>query len=156
MPVVVTGAELPLGRAVVLALLASGAPDVRAVVRDRSAAGVLRAAGARVAVGDLSDPLRLGAVLEGAHTVVHLDTGATGTGTPADTWQWLAEAAEDTGVRRVVTVLPPGASPPAPEGEAPAWEVVVVPRERLAGHAEEPGAADGGTVREILRADARR
>lgn len=149
MPVVVTGAHLPLGRALVLALAEQGVPDVRAVAADRTAAAPLRAAGVRVAVGDLSDPLRFGAVLEGAHTVVHVDAGPDGTGGPLDTWAWLLEAAEGTGLRRMVTVLPPGAALP-PGGEA--YEVVVV-------HGALPGPADmpdPALVEALARADSRR
>jgi uncharacterized protein YbjT (DUF2867 family) len=149
MPVVVTGAHLPLGRALVLALAQQGVPDLRAVVRDRSAAAPLRAAGVRVAVSDLSDPLRFGAVLEDAYTVVHLDAGADGTGSPTDTWEWLLEAAEETGLRRIVTVLPYGAEPPPESG---AYHVVVV-RGELPGPAD---VADPALVSALLAADARR
>ncbi|MDI2128269.1 SDR family oxidoreductase [Yinghuangia seranimata] len=122
MPVVVTGAGTPLGRALALALVERGVPDVRAVVRDPAAAAALRVAGVRVSVGDLSDPLRLGAVLEDAHTVVHLDAGPDGRGGPLDTWEWLLDAAEDTGLRRVVTALPDDVPAPAAGG----YELVVV------------------------------
>ncbi len=107
MPVVVTGADQPLGRAVVAALLRAGAAEVRATVRSRAAAVGLAELGVRAAVSDLVDPLRLGAVLEGVHTVIHLDD-------PSSTWDYLLEAAEDTGLRRIVTVGPPGAAPPDP------------------------------------------
>jgi hypothetical protein len=119
MPVVVTGADSPLGAAVVAAFLAAAPAgeqvELRATVRDRSAAAPLVAAGVRTAVSGLDDPLRLGAVFEAAHTVVHLDD-------PAGTWDLLLEAAEDTGVRRLLTVLPPG----APEPEAGPYELVVL------------------------------
>ncbi|MGR7002669.1 hypothetical protein ACU686_39600 [Yinghuangia aomiensis] len=109
-------------------------------------AAPLRAAGARVSVGDLSDPLRLGAVLEGAYTVVHLDTGPDGTGTPLDTWDWLLDAAEDTGLRRIVTVLPPGTAAP----ESP-YETVVVPGPDTAPDAE----PDPALVAALAAADRR-
>lgn len=148
MPVVVTGADLPLGCALVLALAEAGVPDLRAVVRDPRAAAPLRAAGVRVAAGDLSDPLRLGAVLEDAYTVVHLDVGPDGTGDPRETWAWLLEAAEDTGLRRVVTVLPPDTA--VPDGGP--YEVVVVP-----GAITRPGAkVPAGLVARLVEADARR
>lgn len=149
MPVVVTGAHLPLGRALVLALAERDVPDLRAVVRDRAAAAPLRGAGVRVAVSDLSDPLRLGAVLENAYTVVHLDAGTDGTGSPLDTWEWLLEAAEDTGLRRIVTVLPYGVEPPQGSG---AYHVVVV-RGELPGLADTP---DPALVSALLAADSRR
>jgi uncharacterized protein YbjT (DUF2867 family) len=114
MPVVVTGADRPLGRAVTRALAAQGL-EVRATVREAPAAVALRALGVPVSVGDLSDPLRFGAVLEGAYTVIHLDD-------PAGTWEWLLDAAEDTGIRRIVTVLPKDAVRPDPGG----YELIVV------------------------------
>ncbi|NUU23421.1 MAG: NAD(P)H-binding protein, partial [Streptomycetaceae bacterium] len=151
MPVVVTGADQPLGRALALALAERGVPDVRAVVRDRGAAPALRTAGVRVSVGDLSDPLRIGAVLEGAHTVVHLDgsdTGGTPGGGPLATWEWLVEAAEGTGLRRIVTVLPQGSEPP----QNPAYQTVFLP-----GEIPRPGAAaDPALVAALIEADRRR
>lgn len=119
MPVVVTGADSPLGAAVVAAFLAAARAgdevELRATVRDRGAVAALVAAGVRAAVSDLDDPQRFGAVLEGAHTVVHLDD-------PLATWGLLLDAAEDTGLLRVVTVLGPDAPPP----EAPDYELVVL------------------------------
>lgn len=148
MPVVVTGAHLPLGRALVLVLAERGVPDLRAVAADRVGAAPLRAAGVRVAVGDLSDPLRLGAVLEGAHTVVHLDGGPEGGGSPLDTWAWLLEAAEGTGLRRIVTVLPPGVEPP----HEAVYDVVVVRGEPL-----EPGKTPESTlIQALVTAESRR
>ncbi|HEX8002112.1 MAG TPA: NAD(P)H-binding protein [Mycobacteriales bacterium] len=109
MPVVVTAAETPLGRLVVRRLVADGA-EVRAVVE--RAAGDL---GVPTALATWDDAERLGAVLEGAHTVVHLAA--------AKRWPDLLAAAEDSGIRRIVVV---GSSAP---GEAP-YEVVVVPDPR--------------------------
>jgi hypothetical protein len=116
-PVVVTGGDLPLGRAVLAGLLAEGVPEVRATVTSRAGQRELVALGVRTAVvdwGDVDDA-RLGAVLAGAHTVVHL------AGAPLEL---LASAAEGTGVRRVLLVA--GAEPPVtPAGTA--YEVVCVP-----------------------------
>ncbi|MYV99515.1 NAD(P)H-binding protein [Streptomyces sp. SID3343] len=148
MPVVVTGAEQPLGRAVVLELAATGG-EVRATVRTRAAVGALRAAGIRVAVTDLSDPLRLGAVLEGAHTVLHLDRGPDGRGFPADTWQWLLEAAQDTDLQRIVTVLPLRSGRTVVRG----CELIVCQLPEQA-H-DRPERADRELVRELIEADRR-
>jgi uncharacterized protein YbjT (DUF2867 family) len=104
-PVVVTGADEPLGAAVVEALLAAGAPEVRATVSTRAAVRPLVERGVRTAVSDLVDPERLGAVLAGAHTVVHL-AGPV----PLATLGLVLDAAQDSGLRRLVTV---GAGPPA-------------------------------------------
>ena len=102
MPVVLTGAHTALGQAVLSALRAAGVPEIRVTVPDPAAAVTTRALGVPTAVSDLSDPLTTGAVLEGAHTVVHLHN-------PAQTYGWLREAAQGTSVRRVITVLPPEA-----------------------------------------------
>jgi uncharacterized protein YbjT (DUF2867 family) len=102
-PVVVTAAETPLGRRVVAGLLAEGA-EVRALV-DKPAADL----GVPTSLADWAELERLGAVLEGAHTVVHL----AGAKRVAD----LLAAAEDSGVVRIVSTVPV---------DAP-YEVVVVP-----------------------------
>ncbi|WP_406282519.1 NAD(P)H-binding protein [Embleya sp. NBC_00896] len=148
MPVVVTGADQPLGRAVALELAAMGG-EVRATVRTRAAVGALRAAGIRVAVSDLSDPQRLGAVLEGAHTVLHLDRGPEGLDSPGDTWEWLLEAAEGTDVHRIVTVLPQAPSRILVQG----YELIV--RQLPVEAADQPGYPDRALVRELVEADRR-
>ncbi|MGH3344853.1 MAG: hypothetical protein ACRDPK_18680 [Carbonactinosporaceae bacterium] len=120
MPVVVTAADRPLGRAVVDVLLrTTGVTEVRATVRDRQAVRELLELGVRTAVGDWRDPaadaLQLGGVLEGAHTIVHLDG-------PESSWDLLLDAAQESGARRLVTAWPPGRRPP-PAGP---YELVVV------------------------------
>ncbi len=138
MPVVVTGAACALAREVVLALraLESGA-EIRATVRRREDRAWYAKRGVPVAVTDLSDPLLTGAVLEGAHTVVHLDD-------PVTTWEWLLDAAQGTSVRRIVAVVPGASSDALP---APGVEVVV-----LAGDVQVP---DARLVAAVLSADAR-
>ncbi|MFE2866035.1 NAD(P)H-binding protein [Embleya sp. NPDC059259] len=152
MPVVVTGADQPLGRAVALEL-ADSAGEVRATVRDRGAVGALRAAGIRVAVSDLCDPGRLGAVLEGAHTVLHLDRGAGGDGSPGDTWEWLLEAAEGTDLQRIITVLPQPPTLPLPRAGEREYELII--RQLPPGGADRPGYPDPALVHELVAADRR-
>ena len=139
MPVVLTGAHTPLGQAVLAALRTAGVPEIRVTVPDPAAAVTTRALGVPTAVSDLSDPLTTGAVLEGAHTVVHLHD-------PVQTYTWLREAAEGTSVRLVVTVVQKGAEPPLDTG-SDAWELVV-----LTG---DVGQADSALVAAILAADRR-
>jgi nucleoside-diphosphate-sugar epimerase len=121
-PVVVTAAETPLGRLVVARLRAEGA-EVRAVV-DKPAADL----GVPTSRAKWDDAERLGAVLEGAHTVIHL----AGARRVAD----LLAAAEDSGIVRIVSTVPVAAP----------YEVVVVPvprwRPDLARVAEALVAAD--------------
>lgn len=107
MPVVVTAADTPLGRLVVARLRADGA-EVRAVV-ERPTADL----GVPTALADWGDAERLGAVVEGAHTVIHL----AGRRHVSD----LLTAAEDSGLRRIVSTVPV---------EGP-YEVVVVPVPRF-------------------------
>jgi uncharacterized protein YbjT (DUF2867 family) len=132
-PVVVTGADTPLGAAVVAALRADPAIEVRATVRTRVAAEALAPLRIPVAVSDLDDPLRAGAALEGAHTVLHLD--------PAPLAHVL-EAAEDTSVRRVVLL----AAEPTYAGSTD-FEVVVVVGDRA--------RADPEVIAALLAADRR-
>jgi uncharacterized protein YbjT (DUF2867 family) len=108
-PVVVTAADTPLGRLVVARLRADSA-EVRAVV-ERPATDL----GVPTALADWGDAERLGAVVEGAHTVIHL----AGRRHVTD----LLAAAEDSGLRRIVSTVP------LPDG-AP-YEVVVVPVPRF-------------------------
>ncbi|WP_424643031.1 hypothetical protein [Embleya sp. AB8] len=128
---------------------------MRATVRDRHAVGALRAAGIRVAVSDLSDPLRLGAVFEGAHTVLHLDRGPDGTGWPGDTWEWLLEAAEGTDVQRIVTVSP---QPPTRTLVQGCELIICQLAEEAAdrpGYPQCPEYPDPTLVRELIEADRR-
>ncbi|MCA1823925.1 MAG: hypothetical protein LC640_06625, partial [Frankia sp.] len=63
MPVVVTGADEPLGRRVVDLLLAAGADyEVRAVVDDPAIVAPLVARGVKTAVADFDELVRFGAV----------------------------------------------------------------------------------------------
>ena len=115
MPVVVTGANGAVARAVLPALVERG--EVRAVVRARAAAEPVRGAGAKVAVLDLEDTGTLATVMDGAHTVIHLAGGldletdeaydAANLGTVVDS----LEAATEAGVRRFVFLSSPRAAP---------------------------------------------
>jgi hypothetical protein len=103
MPVVVTGADEPLGRGVVDALTGRGY-DLRATVRYGGPVAELVGLGVKTATWDDGDDVsRLGAVLEGAHTVVHVRGGARDT---LFTLGDVLDAAEDSGVRRIVTLAP--------------------------------------------------
>ncbi|MGH2674012.1 MAG: SDR family oxidoreductase [Actinomycetota bacterium] len=115
MPVVVTGASGGVGRVLVPMLADRG--EVRAVIRDRSAADALRDAGAKVAVCDLADTSALAVAMTGAHTVIHLAGGldlpddrayeAANLGTARD----ALEAAGDAEVTRFLFLSYPGAAP---------------------------------------------
>jgi uncharacterized protein YbjT (DUF2867 family) len=116
-PVVVTGAGGGIGRVLVPLLAERG--EVRAVLRRSERADELRAAGAKVAVSQLEETATLAAVLDGAHTVVHLAGGlhlpsdeaydAANVGTVRD----VLEAAAEVELVRFILLSYPGASPDA-------------------------------------------
>jgi uncharacterized protein YbjT (DUF2867 family) len=118
-PVVVTGASGFIGRSLV-PLLVERAPEVRAVVRRRDAAGPVRARGAKVAITALDAGDTVEAVVRDAHTVIHL---AGGLDLPdAEAYERvnhgltrsLVEACEEAGVKRFVLLSYPGASADSP------------------------------------------
>lgn len=116
MPVVVTGGDEPCGRAVLDALRARGAGELRAVVATRAGQRALVPLGVRAALVPLDDADVLAAVMTGAHTVVH----AAGP-EPADTLPVVQEACAAAGVARLVVVTGrdvPGAVRPGPDAVA--------------------------------------
>jgi uncharacterized protein YbjT (DUF2867 family) len=118
MTVTVLGASGAIGRAAV-AELARRDPEVRALVRRRDAADDLRHLGAKVAVGAVDDEGTLEAVLAGAFTVLHL-VGGVNEPDPAayersslEPVRLVVAVAAPLGVRRIVLLSHPGASPMA-------------------------------------------
>jgi NADH dehydrogenase len=117
-PVVVTGASGAVGRTLLPLLIGRGS-EVRAVIRAPAAAEELRGMGAKVAVIRFGDADTLEAVMEGAHTVVHL---AGGLAVPDDAYEEanlettrsVLEAATERKVPRFLFLSYPGASPDAP------------------------------------------
>lgn len=103
MPVVVTGADTPLG-ALVIDRLVGGGLDLRATVETRAAVQPLVDRGVKTAVSDLVDTERFGAVVENAHTVIHLRGGTADAmlrGIPD-----VLAALPESGVERIVTLAP--------------------------------------------------
>lgn len=116
MPVLVTAADSPLGVPVVRRLLEEGG-EVRAYCRGSGPVARLRAEGAIIAIGELDDEGRLEAAMAQVHTVIHLAGGllsprAERIAFEADV---AATAAAQAGVRRLVALSLPGASPEAEE-----------------------------------------
>jgi uncharacterized protein YbjT (DUF2867 family) len=123
-PVVVTGASGAVAAALIPLLVGRGS-EVRAVLRDRPAAGRLRDLGAKVAVCQLGHTDTLEAVMEGAHTVVHLAGGLdvsrpVGSEASEDdlyeesnllTVRWTLEAALEARVSRFLFLSYVGADP---------------------------------------------
>lgn len=117
MTVMVTGASGPVGHALIPLLARKD--EVRAAVRDAASVDALSALGAKVTLDRLDDASALAEVLGGVFTLVHLVGGAD---QPDDDVLWDAnhrsvlralEAAHTAGVRRIVFVSVPGASPDA-------------------------------------------
>lgn len=118
MPVVVTGASGYVAGHLIPLLVDRGS-EVRAVVRDRTRAEPLRAQGVKVAVTSLQDEDTLVAVARDAHTVIHM---AGGQDLPdPDAYETVnhvltrsvVDASEEAGVKRLVLLSYPGASPDA-------------------------------------------
>jgi uncharacterized protein YbjT (DUF2867 family) len=139
LPVVVTGADTPLGALVMDRLIGPGL-DLRATVDRRDAVQPLVDRGVKTAVSDLVDTERFGAVLENAHTVIHLRGGGSGqmlSGIPD-----VIAALPDSGVERIVT-LAPLTMPMHPSLDAlraTGLDVVVLRVGVVLGRLSEPGA----------------
>ena len=117
-PVVVTGASGLVGRHTI-GVLKHVSPEVRAYARRREQAETLRTLGAKVAVGGIEDVDTLEVVMRGAHTVCHL-VGALNLPTSAayeesnvGSVRGVIAAAQRAGVRRLLYVSCPGATPEA-------------------------------------------
>ncbi|MDE0233310.1 MAG: NAD(P)H-binding protein [bacterium] len=120
MPVMVVGADTPVGEVIIEDLIE---PDreVRAFVSDPSIGVRLKEAGVKVALGDVSDASHVSAACLRCHTVVLVcDAGSDGReiSFAADATelftQW-AQAVSDAGARRVIWV----ANHPVPEAQVP-------------------------------------
>lgn len=136
MTVMVTGASGPVGHALVPLLARKD--EVRVAIRDPDAAEPLRALGAKVTIGRLDEADDLAEVLRGVFTLVHLvggpdqvDDDALLAANHGSTVRAVT-AAREAGVRRIVFVSVPGASPAS-----------AVPFLRAKGLAEEVVVASG-------------
>ena len=108
MPVIVVGADHPLGEVIVRKL---AAPDreVRAFVSSADAHGALRALGVKVAVGDLSDESHVEAAATSCFTAVFVEPALEdgrdlAFGAPEAAAKGWAAAAVGAGVKRVIWV----------------------------------------------------
>lgn len=109
MPVIVVGADTPIGRPIVDALLE---PDreVRAFVSDISVAEDLRRVGVKVALGDVSDPSHIGAACLNCFSAVLVTEAAHDArerafaSSPERVIQGWADAVAEAAVSRVIWV----------------------------------------------------
>ncbi len=107
MPVIVVGADTPLGEAVVNAL-GGRSGEIRAFVTDSEAAAGLRRRAMKVAVGDVSDGSHIEGAARGCFTAILVGVAAVddrersfGDGPAATVTAWL-KALGDAGVRRLI------------------------------------------------------
>jgi len=116
MPVIVIGADHPLG-AVVIARLSQPGREVRAFVTSPEAAERLRSTGVKVALGDISDASHVsGACLNCFSAVMIGEAARDGreisfAQSPDEVWQGWAQALTEARVRRAIWVME-GSSPP--------------------------------------------
>lgn len=120
MPVIVVGADTPVGSKIVAALLEPGR-EVRAFVSDPDIAAQLRQRGVKVALGDVSDPSHIEGCCLNCFSTVFV-TEAAGDDRErafatdvADVLAGWADAAHSAGVERVLWVAP-DENVPAVEG----------------------------------------
>jgi NADH dehydrogenase len=119
MPVVVIGADTPVGRGLVPILRQRGS-EVRATIREAEKADPLRALGAKVAADPASDADMLRAILDEAHTVclVSADLFPQGEESYEETivegTRTVLRVARKAGVTRLLLVSYPGVSSTSP------------------------------------------
>jgi len=138
MPVVVVGADTPLGARVVAAL-AGRAGEIRAFVSDEAAGAALRERGLKVAVGDVSDASHVGAAALGCFAAVLVEACTTDgraldfAADPAAVIDAWAGALSEAGVRRIIWLG--GAAGPPPPVRRAAPEVAGVRTDLLSAEA---------------------
>lgn len=109
MPVIVVGADTPIGRVAVDALL-PGAAELRAFVTDPASIDPLKARGVKVAAGDVSDGSHVGGAALNAFCAVLIEDAALDdrersfADTPEAVVAAWAEGLRDGGVQRTIWV----------------------------------------------------
>ena len=120
MPVIVVGADTPLGRAVIDAVL-EPEREVRAFVSDPEVGGMLKARGVKVALGDVSDASHVAGACTNAFSAVLIGPAAADgrevafASSPEAVWEAWSEAVSEAAVTRVIWVLdrePPASRAP--------------------------------------------
>ena len=120
MPVMVVGADTPVGE-VIIGELTDPDREVRAFVSDPSVGISLKDAGVKVAVGDVSDASHVSAACLRCHTVVLVcDAGRDGreisfAADAAELFAQWAQAVCEAGAKRLIWV----ANHPVPEARVP-------------------------------------
>ncbi|MBT8213793.1 MAG: NAD(P)H-binding protein [Acidimicrobiia bacterium] len=113
MPVIIVGADSPQGNELVAALRQDRS-EVRAFITEPAAGDGLRALGAKVAIGDVTDASHVGGAALNAFSAVLLIEAATDdrersfAGSIEEVLASWAEAVSEAGITRVILVAPPG------------------------------------------------
>lgn len=128
MPVIVIGADTPVGEAIVTAVLPSAA-EMRAFVSDERSAESLKSRGVKVALGDVSDFSHVEAAALNCFCAVLVVDAATDererafAGNPREMVEGWGRAVREAGVHRTIWVSAPVSPVPFP---APTPEVATV------------------------------
>ena len=128
MPVIVVGADTPVGEAIVTAVLPSAA-EMRAFVSDKRSADSLKSLGVKPALGDVSDFSHLEAAALNCFCAVLVVEAATDArdrafaARPSDIVEGWGQAVRGAGVQRTIWVSGDGALEPLPR---PTPEVATV------------------------------
>ena len=109
MPVIVIGADTPVGKAAVKAIVPAAA-EVRAFISDAHQAGALKALGVKVALGDVSDFSHVEAAALNCFCAVLVAEAATDgrersfAATGQEVWEGWATAIRNAGLQRTIWV----------------------------------------------------
>ena len=128
MPVIVVGADTPVGQAVVRAVVPAAA-EVRAFISDEQGVDPLRRQGVKVALGDVSDFSHVEAAALNCFCAVLVVDAATDTrersfaNQPCEIVEGWAGAVRNAGLQRIIWVSGDGSLVPFP---SPAPEVATV------------------------------
>lgn len=143
MPVLIVGADTPVGAAVV-AHLGDRDGEIRVFVTDPMVGDSMRSEGLKVAVGDVSDASHIEGAARGAFAAVLViaaahDGRTTSFAAPADVPAQWVDAVAAAGVQRVILV---GDAVVARPGRVPEWAIVPIGDRSLAQIAEVVAALD--------------
>ncbi len=135
MPVIVIGADTPVGEAITASLIARPG-EVRAFVSDASAALLLQTDGVKVAVGDVSDGSHIEGAALGCFSAVVIPEAAfdhrerSFTNSPATTVGTWVSALSDAAVRRLIWLEDPRVAAPIDDSVRSTIQVVLIDTKR--------------------------
>jgi hypothetical protein len=149
-PVIVIGADTPVGEAITASLTARKG-EVRAFVSNTSVALQLRNDGAKVAVGDISDGSHLEGAARGCFSAVVIPEAAfdsrerSFSDSPAATVATWLSALSDASIKRLIWLKDPRIAPPLAKSPRAAVQVAIITTR---------GRSSAEIVSEVVRLDA--